>query len=121
MSLIPFAPFAAVTNAQQRPGFPIANDLEKSKSSIAMTNQRWSPRSFAASSKAPYSGSEPQLFVCWLSAAICEGIVLICKASLFIHTRKSLQSFAGAALSSRAEAMGSSGQCKVTTAIQRSS
>jgi hypothetical protein len=70
---------------------------------------------------APYSGSEPQLFVCWLSAAICEGIVLICKASLFIHTRKSLQSFAGAALSSRAEAMGSSGQCKVTTAIQRSS
>jgi hypothetical protein len=31
MSLIPFAPFAAVTDAQQRPGFPIANDLEKSK------------------------------------------------------------------------------------------
>jgi hypothetical protein len=40
-------------------------------------------RSSAASNRAPDSGSEPQLFVCWLSAAICEGIVLICKANVF--------------------------------------
>ena len=26
------------------------------------------------------------MFVCWLSAAICEGIVLICKASVFIRS-----------------------------------
>ena len=34
----------------------------------------------------PYRGSDPQLFVCWLSAAICEGIVLICKANVFIRS-----------------------------------
>ena len=51
-----------------------------------MTNQCWAPRSSAASNRAPYSGSEPQLFVCWLSAGICEGIVLICKANIFIRS-----------------------------------
>ena len=29
MSLIPFAPFAAITRVKERPGFPIATDLRK--------------------------------------------------------------------------------------------